>query len=62
MSFTFRRARALGALRGVAMRVGKAQACEQKQCFANVNHDPVDKVAIQEGNLLRRLLAAEVCM
>ena len=53
----------LGALRGrVAMRVGKAQACEQKprQCFASVNHDPVDKVAIQEGNLLRRLLAAAV--
>ena len=40
--------------------MGKAQACEQepRQCFASVNHDPVDKVAIQEGNLLmRRLLA-----
>ena len=44
------------------MRVGKAQPCEQKprQCFASVNHDPVDKVAIQEGNLLMRLLAAAV--
>ena len=44
------------------MRVGKAQACEQKprQCFASVNHDPVGKVAIQEGNLLMRLLAAAV--
>ena len=44
------------------MRVGKAQAGEQKprQCFASVNHDPVDKVAIQEGNLLMRLLAAAV--
>ena len=44
------------------MRVGIAQACEQKprQCFASVNHDPVDKVAIQEGNLLMRLLAAAV--
>ena len=44
------------------MRVGKAQACEQKprQCFASGNHDPVDKVAIQEGNLLMRLLAAAV--
>ena len=44
------------------MRVGKAQACEQKQrqCFAGGNHDPVDKVAIQEGNLLMRLLAAAV--
>ena len=44
------------------MRVGKAQACEQKprQCFASVNHDPVDKVAIQKGNLLRRLVAAAV--
>ena len=44
------------------MRMGKAQACEQKprQCFASGNHDPVDKVAIQEGNLLMRLLAAAV--
>ena len=44
------------------MRVGKAQACEQKprQCFASVNHDPLDKVAIQEGNVLMRLLAAAV--
>ena len=42
--------------------MGKAQACEQKprQCFASGNHDPVDKVAIQEGNLLMRLLAAAV--
>ena len=40
----------------------QAQACEQKprQCFASGNHDPVDKVAIQEGNLLMRLLAAAV--
>ena len=42
--------------------MGKSQACEQKprQCFASGNHDPVDKVAIQEGNLLMRLLAAAV--
>ena len=42
--------------------MGKAHACEQKprQCFASGNHDPVDKVAIQEGNLLMRLLAAAV--
>ena len=61
MSFTFRRARSghCGVLRcGWAKR--RRVSRNRDKCFASGNHDPVDKVAIQEGNLLMRLLAAAV--
>ena len=40
-------------LRGVsAVRVDGQSACAREKCFASVNRDPINKVAIQKGHLL----------
>ena len=52
----------IGAPRRVSIRVSETKRCQQKprHCFASVNRYPVDKVAIQEGDILRNALPAAV--